>query len=89
MKNQSMNYQELELVTHSDPDEKRNSGFVSNLNRIWHKIVQSIVESNEPRLYSRKNRCGSPYWEIHDPIIGRRVFFSSEAEVRDWLDRRY
>jgi hypothetical protein len=89
MKNQSVDYQTLKTVIHPESGEQRKSRFVSSITRIWNRIVESIIAVNELKIYSLKSKSGSSYWEIHDPILGRRVFFNSEAEVRDWLDRRY
>lgn len=89
MKGQSVDYQELEFAIHSESGEQRKSGFVSKIARIWSQIVESIIAVNELKIYSLKSRSGSFYWEIHDPLLGRKVFFDSEAEVREWLDRRY
>lgn len=89
MKNQSVNYQELEFVIHPESDEQRKSGFVSKLEQLLRRIVESIIAVNELKIYSLKSRSGHCCWAVHDPLLGRKVFFESEAEVREWLDRRY
>ena len=32
---------------------------------------------------------GDCYWQVYDPISGLHTSFSSETEVKAWLDRRY
>ncbi|HEY9626010.1 MAG TPA: hypothetical protein V6C84_01805 [Coleofasciculaceae cyanobacterium] len=44
---------------------------------------------NQLKVHSLKNKSGSLYWVIYDRFLDRRVYFNSEAEVRQWLDRRY
>jgi hypothetical protein len=89
MRSQSIDDQALETMVHSESSERRKSSFASTMVRIWNLIVESLTTVNELKIDSLKSRSGSCYWAIHDPILGRRVFFDSEAEVREWLDRRY
>ena len=89
MKEQLINYHELELMIHKKSDKQTESRFASILNRIWNGIVRSIATPNEPIIHSRKDKSGNSYWAVHDPLLGHRVFFNSETEVRAWLDRRY
>ncbi|MBD3886798.1 hypothetical protein IFO70_34740 [Phormidium tenue FACHB-886] len=48
-----------------------------------------MTATNEITIDSLKDKSDNTYWAIHDPILGRRVFFDSETEARAWLDRRY
>ncbi|MBD1997602.1 hypothetical protein H6G00_13360 [Leptolyngbya sp. FACHB-541] len=89
MKQQSVNYQTLEAVIHSASDKHRKLSLTSNIARLWNRIVESIIAINELKIYPLTSRSGIGYWVIYDPLLARRVFFNSEAEVREWLDRRY
>jgi hypothetical protein len=88
VKSKYVDYQKLEFAIHS-VSEQKTSTLVSKLSRIWHRFIESIITVNEFKIYSPRSKSGCPYWAIHDPISGRRVFFDSETEVRAWLDRRY
>jgi hypothetical protein len=88
MHNQLMNNQVLENVPDSKSDEPRKSGFVSTLARMLNQIVESIMTTNEFKIYSFPSRSRHSGWVIHDRRLGYR-FFDSEAEVRKWIERRY
>jgi hypothetical protein len=59
----------------------------STLSSIWNSISTPL--SNEPRIWQKRDRLGNIWWYIYDPI-GDRVFrFSSEPEVRQWLEKQF
>ena len=89
MNNQSINYQELELMLQKQSNKKAKSSFASELNRIWNGIVQWITTTHELTIDSHKDKFGNTYWTIHDPLLGHKISFDSETEVRIWLDGRY
>jgi hypothetical protein len=89
MNGQPVAYQKLEFAIHSEPSEQRKAGLISKLTRIWSQFVESIIAVDELKIYSLRSKSGSAYWAIHDPLLGYRIFFDSEADVREWLDRRY
>ncbi|WP_088889336.1 hypothetical protein [Leptolyngbya ohadii] len=89
MKENYADYHELEFAVRSESHKRKPSTLASKLGRVLHNLVESIVAVNELKIYSFRSRSGSAYWTIHDQILGRRVFFDSEQEVRAWLDKRY
>lgn len=89
MKEKYADYYELELAVHSKLSEQKPSTLTSKISRILHRLIESIVAVNELRIYSLRSKSGSAYWAIRDPIAGHKVFFDSEQEVREWLDKRY
>lgn len=86
MNDQSVNHQEL--ASHSELDKPRELSFAFKLNQIWNYILNTIFAADRPKIYLFKDRSGSTYWKIDDPLLGHRIF-ASETEVRVWLDRRY
>jgi hypothetical protein len=93
MKDQLLEPQSLEIVTPSRSNPQSKSGFAAKLILIWHGIISSIIEfvnsADEPEVHSQRNKFGNVYWVIYDPLSRQRMFFSSEAEVRNYLDCRY
>ena len=43
----------------------------------------------EPRIWQRHDRQGHLWFEVYEPHSHQRLCFSSEQEVRNWLDRRF
>jgi hypothetical protein len=89
MKGKCADYQELEFAIHSEPSEQKLVTLVSKIGRILHRLLESITVVNELKIYSLKSKSGNAYWVIRDPILGHKLFFESEQEVRVWLDKRY
>lgn len=93
MKDQLLDPQKLEVVTPSRSNNQSKSGFAAKLILIWNRIASSIIEfansADEPEIYSRRNKFGKTYWVIYEPLLRQRMFFSSEAEVQNYLDCRY
>ena len=52
-------------------------------------MVLSAPASNEPRVWQKRDRFGQTYWQVYDPIRDRFARFSSEQEVRQWLEQRH
>jgi hypothetical protein len=60
------------------------------LQRIWRAFVQAMTTSNEPRITTKVDRQGNLlYYKVYDPMSGRSISFTSETEVKMWLERRY
>jgi hypothetical protein len=60
---------------------------------IWEKIshwfLSGITSSSEPRITQTRDPMGELRWHVYDPTTGHKASFSSESEVRVWLDQRY
>lgn len=87
MRDQFVDCQELELVTPSDSNQEKPVNSVSLLGQLWYWLIESIIAANELKIYSHKTKFGSAYWGIYDPVLERKVYCDSEAEVREYLDR--
>jgi hypothetical protein len=60
------------------------------LQRIWRAFVQAMTTPNEPRITTKVDRQGKIlYYKVFDPMSGRSISFTSESEVKMWLERRY
>ncbi|MDJ0632857.1 MAG: hypothetical protein QNJ34_06675 [Xenococcaceae cyanobacterium MO_188.B29] len=52
-------------------------------------LANLLGKANEPKIISRKNNCGNAYFKVYDPQTRWKGTFSSEGEVRIWLEERY
>ena len=52
-------------------------------------LANLLGKANEPKIISRKNNHGNAYFKVYDPQTQWKGTFSSEGEVRIWLEERY
>ena len=48
-----------------------------------------LVGPVEPQIYKRQDRRGQTYYRLYDPKTDQRRMFSTEEEMRIWLDQRF
>jgi len=53
------------------------------------RISDSLITDSEPKAWQVRDHSGATYWRVYDPATNRAHAFSSEAEVRMWLEQRY
>jgi len=54
---------------------------------VWDAVFTPV--SSEPRIWQKQDRSGQVYWQVYDPIRNRSDRFSSEQEVRRWLEENF
>jgi len=59
------------------------------IGQVWHEIVLKLTPSNDPQIYEKRDRHGNTYFHVYDPLTGLSSTFSSEDEIRIWLDQRF
>ena len=60
------------------------------INTIINNFLTKIIDKKrEPKVWQKCDRQGNIYWLTFDPITKIYSFFSSEEEVRIWLEERY
>jgi predicted DNA-binding transcriptional regulator AlpA len=52
-------------------------------------IATWVAQKSEPKVSEKRNRNGHPYYQVYDPVSNASATFSSEAEIRAWLEQRY
>lgn len=63
---------------------------VNNMIRIAvQKGLKNITRKAEPEILHRYNRQGNSYWLVFDPTTRSYSYFSTELEVKIWLEQRY
>ena len=48
-----------------------------------------ITVKTEIQVQRKCDRQGNIYWLVFDPVTGYSSCFSSESEVRIWIEQRY
>jgi len=56
---------------------------------IWAYLAKFAIGSSDPVVQQRRDRQGHAYYAVYDPTTGQRSIFTTEAEVRAWLEQRY
>jgi hypothetical protein len=85
-----INHSAIDLTTRSTQTaQKGQSKQLIAWNKIWYSLVKAIAGSNEPQIRQSVDRNGSLIWHVYDPQTHHSACFSSEKEVRIWLDQRY
>lgn len=64
--------------------------FSQRFSALWQRCVRTIAANYEPYVWQTYDRQGHAIaWHVYDPSNGARQCFSSELEVRLWLEQRY
>ena len=58
------------------------------LNSLWQSVVTFLETSSEPQVWT-KGKDYQTQWHVFDPATGQSAQFSSEEDVRVWLEERY
>jgi hypothetical protein len=54
-----------------------------------HYLEDLASRSPDVQIWQKPDRSGQSGWHGYDPISGDYVCFSSEDEIRSWLEQRY
>ena len=83
---QRFRYQTLELIA---PKPSLTSRLRAVFSAVQTAILNLASTNQEPQITATRDRAGELQWRVYDPISGYRSRFSSEHEVRVWLESRY
>lgn len=81
---------ELPLATQPPSHSAQKSirwGWLEWLQQRSQRLISSMTGSPEPQI--RQLRNGDLRWRAYDPISRRAAHFTSEQELRQWLEQRY
>ena len=53
---------------------------------LWQSLLHLPVQADEPRVWQRLDRFKNLYWQAYDPATGRSASYTSDAEMRAWLE---
>jgi len=79
------------LVSNSGQINKANSlqkfGLSVLIRNFRHVVLGYLVSSREPIIHFPQS--GKAGFSVYDPYSQKKHYFSSEQEVRRWIDERY
>lgn len=75
-------YRELEGFSKEQKPE-------SLVSRIVQTLVAKLSNSNDPQIQMKYSSSGHEYWRVYDPVTRKTSTFTSEKDVRVWLEQRY
>ena len=68
---------------------RKRVGQLFHVSGLLERVTNWLVGPVEPQIYKRLDRRGKPYYRLYDPKTDQRRVFSSEEDVRIWLDQRF
>ena len=71
------------------PETQESSPKRPDLKQLFAKIIRFLSSNSEPRIEFKRDRLGNHFWRVYDPNTNQSATFSSELEVRIWLEQRY
>ena len=90
MKTKYLSYQQVHLAANPNP---RNYPVLLIwkywFDRIGQAFNRLLASGSEPKVSEKKNRNGTVYWHVYDPVLDYTASFGSELEVRLWLDQYF
>lgn len=78
-------YQNLEPSAPSN----RSLSLWSKINDTWQIALAYFATSSEPHVWQSQDASGLPQWKAFDPITQRTAEYSTESEMRAWLEERH
>lgn len=75
-------YWDLETVNKKQKQE-------SLVSRVFQTLVAKLSGGNDPQIKLKYSPSGHEYWHVYDPITGKAETFTTEADVRIWVEQRY
>lgn len=90
MKSKWAVYKELELI----PDEVMDPRALWPTLQGWGRqflavVLNSMSSSKTYQIWKKTDGIGHTWWYVYDPSTQRTHYFSSENEVRVWIESRY
>ncbi|MFQ3617697.1 MAG: hypothetical protein SNJ57_16140 [Cyanobacteriota bacterium] len=89
MKLYMLNIQSYHHLLDVNRNAKQKSKTHGWLNAFWRAIAPILFSKNEPRICTIKTSAGQTIWQVYDPVMGHRMCFQTEADVRIWLDQYF
>lgn len=67
---------------------KGTSNLFAALSKAGQAFVEFLSSGSDLRIWTRQ-RNGHLIWHVYDPMTEQRQQFSSEEDLRSWLENRY
>ncbi|MBD2090700.1 hypothetical protein H6F67_12630 [Microcoleus sp. FACHB-1515] len=72
-----------QITARSNASSSRNPR--KEINQLWQQLITFFAGNSDPKI----QRIREDNWRVFDPKTNRSLSFTSEQEVRVWLDERY
>lgn len=59
------------------------------VSRLFQALVGKLSGGNDPQIKLKYSPSGHEYWHVYDPTTGKAETFSTETDVRIWVEQRY
>ncbi|MGF1514975.1 MAG: hypothetical protein ACFB5Z_14945 [Elainellaceae cyanobacterium] len=83
---QRFQYEKLELIA---PKPSLPNRFRALLKTVGEFVLNLSTVDQDPKIVATRDRAGNPKWSVYDPQSGYANTFTSEDEVRFWLETRH
>lgn len=85
-----MQCKQLEHLEHEiEYQVKPNFSFITWLIDCYQTFLNIGFDSQKLKVWQKSDRQGHTYWKVYNPTTHQTMYFSSEEEVRIWIDRSY
>jgi hypothetical protein len=88
-KQQWLEYKKLELIPLDEPEWGRQPALLSFLSQAWRSLMMALEQPAEPEIWQSCDRQGNTLWNAYDPMTDKQFQWSSDQELRIWLEERY
>ena len=72
------------VIVHDTPPEPPDSSWLC---QIWNSLMHHLLRGHEPQIRQKRNAAGDVYYYGYDPQSGRSAHFTSDTDLRAWLER--
>lgn len=83
-----LNRQQLEEALQQSQTQSAKNAIAQLLSKAGSTLLSLFVNSDQPRIQATTVN-GEQVWKVYDPISGSRAAFTSEQDLRAWLEQRY
>ncbi len=87
---QRLDYEELELISRQELKPQTNDfNLLSILKKVGNYLLAVLTEESDLHIRQQEDRFGNTTCPVYEPQTGQSAQFSSEEDVRIWIDERY
>lgn len=81
--------QELLYISPSTLKAAQRKRIRLSIGHYWSRFLHYVTGNSEPMIWQKTNDQGDIFYSVYDPRSQQSMTFSSEHEIRVWLEQRY
>ncbi|MBD2448932.1 hypothetical protein H6G76_17580 [Nostoc sp. FACHB-152] len=90
MKSKLLFFESLKFISNYSQNYRANKTKISFwLGHIGKFLAKALIQTKEVQVWQKTNHQGDTYWEAYDPATDQTAYFSTELEVRVWIEKPY